>query len=150
MSTLGAVVEVVLLSTVDDELHFRVLRGDQRSHEPDAVARRLAGVTDPALLHSTSWRYEAGRVVLTYVALPDRPGAAPTAPVRTPIASSLDPLRPSPVAVRPGEVAAHACRHLAFLAATDPVVAQVASDLPGFWVLIDAFSPAVAGALAPA
>jgi hypothetical protein len=145
---LGAVVEVVLLSAVDDELHFRVRRADQRDAAPDSVARSLAGLTGPALLHSTSWRYERRRIVLTYVALPDRPGTAATAPVRSPIASSLDPLRPAPAAVRPDEVAAHACRHLAFLSATDPVVRQVASELPELWELIDAFEPAVAGVLA--
>lgn len=152
---LGAVVEVVLLSAHECGLRFRVRRTDQGSRVPDAVAADLAdlatlGWADPALLHSTSWRYERGRIVLTYVALPDLADAATTAPVPRRAPVSLDPLRPSSVTVEPADVAAHACRHLAFLGRTDEVVLGLADRFDSLWRLVDEFAPDVAGHLRPA
>lgn len=62
-------VEVVILAAEDGVLTFRAAhQALPVDHEPDAVAR-AACVLPPAcdgLLHSTSWRYDAGHVILTY------------------------------------------------------------------------------------
>jgi hypothetical protein len=100
------------------------------------------------LLHSTSWRHTEGGIVLTYVALPDPDPAVPAEPVLDlPPTHGPDPLTPSPAVVRPVDVAAHACRHLAFLRHTDPQVAGATAGVRELWDLIDVFTPAVAGLL---
>jgi hypothetical protein len=85
--------------------------------------------------------------VLTYAALPD-PDPAGAAPV--PIdggTPSDDPLAPSPARITAGDVASHACRHLAYLRHTDPVVAGRAPAAPDLWRWLERFSPTVAGLL---
>lgn len=141
----GTVVEVVLLSACSSALRYRTLSAALDGH-PDEVARRLAGL-ESGLLHSTSWRFQRDRVVLTYAALPD---PAPAGGAEVPHdrgAHSHDPLAPAPPSIHAGDVAAHACRHLAYLRHTDPLVAGQARALPGLWRLIGAFTPAVAGLL---
>ena len=64
--------------------------------------------------HSTSWRYEGGAVVLTWVAFPAEDGVLGSSNVVLPYQQSAT------TADRRGEaVAAHAVRHVAFLLATD-------------------------------
>jgi len=141
----------VLLSTGHGRLWYRVRHADLGTAAPDDVARQLSGLAagDAAgLLHSTSWRFEAGRVVLTYVALPDPapgPGRRPVPSVSR--CASAGPLAPSPESVSTDDVAAHACRHLVYLRHTDPLVAGRARATPELWALIDEFLPAVAGLL---
>ncbi|MEH1127429.1 hypothetical protein [Micromonospora sp. CPCC 206061] len=137
-------VEVVLLSARGGGVCFRTVTGWLGTGEhPDAYARSLAGA-GVGLLHSTSWRYAAGGIVLTYAALPDPDPAAPAEPVPDlPAVHGADPLAPSPAVVRPVDVAAHACRHLAFLRHTDPQVATHAGG--ALWTLLGGFAPAVAG-----
>jgi len=141
-------VETVLLSARGGRLCFRTVSrplGD--GEHPDACARSLAG-PGVALLHSTSWRHTADGIVLTYVALPDRDLTVTVEPVLDlPATRGPDPLTPSPAVVRPVDVAAHACRHLAFLRHTDPQVAGAAIGARELWDLIDVFTPAVAGLL---
>jgi hypothetical protein len=149
----GAMVEVVLLSVLPCPaavLRYRtrtaVLDGGRH---PDEVARDLAGLGGDraGLLHSTSWRFQRDRVVLTYAALPD---PDPAGAVAVPVdggATSDDPLAPAPLRIGAGDVAAHACRHLAYLRHTDPLVAERAGTAPGLWRLIAAFTPTVAGLL---
>src|SRR6266496_2556195 len=120
-------VEVILLRTDEDgRLWFRVLRGSLDSDHPDACARRLAALPDggPALLHSTSWRYDpCGGVVLTYVAAPEsRPELTARPLAEAMIAASAGPGEPTPPRVGLRNVAAHGVRHLALLLRTDPVV----------------------------
>jgi hypothetical protein len=146
--TVGALVEVVLLSTdpsltaVRYRMRTATLSGGRH---PDDVARELAGVD--GLLHSTSWRFQRDRVVLTYAALPD---PHPVRTVAVPLdggATSDDPLAPAPARIRASDVAAHACRHLAYLRHTDPLVAGRADADPHLWDLIAALTPTVAGLL---
>lgn len=139
-----ALVEVVLLSARGGGVSFRTVAGWLGAGEhPDACARSLAGA-GVGLLHSTSWRYAAGGIVLTYAALPDPDPSAPAEPVPDlPAVHGAEPLAPSPPAVRPVDVAAHACRHLAFLRLTDPVVGAD-PDTP-LWLLLETFTPTVAG-----
>jgi hypothetical protein len=148
----GAVVEVVLLSAAPNlrvpRYRMRTAPLDGHRH-PDAVARDLAGLGDgPAgLLHSTSWRFLHNRVVVTYAALPD-PDPLDAVPVPGDGgASGAGPLAPAPARITADDIAAHACRHLAYLRHTDPLVAARAGAVPGLWQLIAAFTPAVAGLL---
>src|SRR6185436_2581149 len=76
-------VEVMLLAADGGQLTYRAVHRRLTARaEPDAVAKTAwappADCRD-GLLHSTSWRHEAGEVVLTYVAIPDR--RAPACPV---------------------------------------------------------------------
>lgn len=150
--TVATLVEVVLLSVgaAPAALRYRAraaaLAGGRH---PDEVARDLSGLdVDPAgLLHSTSWRFQHDRVVLTYAALPD---PDPRGAVPVPVdggAASADPLAPAPARIQLGDVAAHACRHLAYLRLTDPLVAEQAEAAPDLWRLIADFTPTVAGLL---
>jgi hypothetical protein len=150
-STPPVTVEVLLLRAVGDDrrqlCYRRKMALLDTEEEPDSLAARSAGL--PAadagshLLHSTSWRFQpAGGLVLTYIAYPDphpwRAAALLTDPT---IVQSADPSRPSPPQVLMPHVAAHAVRHLAFLADTDPTVravvhadralAQALATLPG-------------------
>jgi hypothetical protein len=147
------VVETVLLSADASGVRFRVRRAGltDRGH-PDTVARRLACLVPGAaggLLHSTSWRVERDAVVLTYAALPDPyPFRAMAVAPEHDAPISADPLAPCPPGVRPVDVAAHACRHLAFLRHTDSLVADCAAALPELWRPITRFAPGMAGHLA--
>ena len=52
--------------------------------DPDTVARKLLGpACRPAILHSTSWRWEkSGRLVLTYLAFSEGPNCPKEQPFR--------------------------------------------------------------------
>jgi len=145
-------IETVLLSEHDGTLRFRVCsRALDGGERPDAVAQDLAELDprDPAsLLHSTSWRFSGGSVVLTYVGLPD-PWPDGDAPAVRPgvLAAGSEPLTPTPRQVSAVAVARHACEHLAYLRYTDTVVAACASAAGDLWRLIDRFTPAPAGLL---
>lgn len=143
-------VEVLALSEVSGRLHFRrVGHALTSGAHPDDVARRLCGLTactPGAILHSTSWRYDAGAVVLTYAALPDPDNAGSEAVPADEYAVG-GPLTPSPARISLGAVAAHACRHLALLAGTDPEVGAAAKAQPQLWELLGKLTPAVAGGL---
>lgn len=151
MAPVPSTVEVLLLSETGGLLCFRGVRERLRpAVHPDDLARGLSGLTactPGAALHSTSWRYADGGVVLTYVALPDpRPdGARPVA--LDAMVTGTGPLSPSPVSVDLNAVAAHACRHLALLAATDDDVALAARELPDLWDLVVKLPQGCAGGL---
>jgi hypothetical protein len=147
-------VETLLLGAHEGRLTYRTAQRDLLENEhPDAVARRLAEFTagasdDGRILHSTSWRFAAGRIVLTYAALPDRqPATATILGPPAPLATGTDPLSPSPPTIAAADVVAHACRHLAFLRRTDPVVAAASRLHPQLWTVLDAYRPGVAGLL---
>jgi hypothetical protein len=80
----------------------------------------------PLVVHSTSWRHEEGRIILTYVAAVEPPGKLPPdslsiAPVtRAPIArgGAMAP----PTAIGVGAVLEHALRHLSWLVRDDPAI----------------------------
>ena len=77
------------------------------------------------MLHSTSWRYDqSGHVILTYAVLPDPDPTAPVKPLPSlGLARGHHHAYPTPATIGPDHVAAHAIRHLAWLAGTDPIVA---------------------------
>jgi hypothetical protein len=137
------VVEVLLLSVPEDTLTYRTVRRTLPEHEePDAVAWRACRPRrdGPFLLHSTSWRYDRGRVILTYAALPDpRPGSR-NRPIPLHVGQRRNANTPSTE-----QIAAHACRHLAFLAHTDDTVANDLCRHPRLRSLILQHFPDVAG-----
>jgi hypothetical protein len=145
------IVEVVLLSAAAGALHFRTVSAPlPAGPHPDDLALHLSGLslcTPGATLHSTSWRYAAGSVVLTYAALPDPAphGTSPLAPDRMVIGRAA--LAPSPPLVDADAVAAHAARHLALLATTDPVIAATTSQQSHLWDLLAKLPAGLAGAL---
>ena len=118
-------------------LGYHVVRGclpDATS--PDDYALTLSGVRsgEPGgVCHSTSWRYENGVVVLTYAATPVRLFGALTPLIEPAIVCSMDPLRPAPGSLHAHHVAAHAVRHLAYLAEHDPAIAQASLRRPHLW-----------------
>ncbi|MFC9973636.1 hypothetical protein ACFVH6_22350 [Spirillospora sp. NPDC127200] len=142
-------VEVYLLRAEAGRLAYRRCAGALGAREdPDAAARRLAGVPGgAALVHSTSWRCEDdGRVVLTYAVLPDpergRPALA-VGDVGLAYGESAD--RPSPVRVEFAQVALHAARHLAFLVEHDPHVGDVVGRDAGLAAVLASCAPGLAG-----
>jgi len=153
----SVLVEVVLLRA-SPRLAYRVLVGHPSAAEtPDAAALRVAGLPAHAwrrpdlVVHSTSWRYDtAGRVVLTYVVLPDPDVAGPATELASPrIARGVASGRPTPARVGVDEVVAHAVRHLAFLLPTDPQVRRAVGPAAEWAAALREWDPAPAGA-APA
>lgn len=124
-------VEVLLLRHDPTEgfAYRRLITALGRGVRPDATARRLARLAeddDSHLVHSTSWRAtDEGQIVLTYLLHPDPAPDLPATSMPDPraLARSPRPGHPSPPELKPHHVAAHAVRHLAFLARTDPAVA---------------------------
>jgi hypothetical protein len=137
------VVEVLLLSVPEEMLMYRRVHRILPEHEePDAVAWRACRPRrdSPFILHSTSWRFDRGRVILTFAALPDpRPGGR-NHPI--PLHAARGRKRKTPTT---DEVAAHACRHLAFLARTDDTVANDLCRHPRLRSLILQHVPDLAG-----
>jgi hypothetical protein len=98
-------------------------------HPQDAALSALAGARlAPVLLHSTSWRHEDGRVVLTYAAVVEVvANGHPVRPVwRIPLARGT--ALTAPAVIEDDQVAAHALVHLAWLAGHDRAVAVALSD----------------------
>jgi hypothetical protein len=142
-------VELMLLGAHDGALTYRRLAVPlPRGVEPDAVARRALGerLGPGSVLHSTSWRFDQDRLVITYAVAPDPDPAAAGRLVADTVARGADGRHPSPEADH-SEVAAHACRHLAFLMATDAAVAEASRARPALWRLISEFTPRIAGEL---
>jgi hypothetical protein len=87
---------------------------------------------DPLLAHSTSWRHEEGRVVITYVAVVREPEFEPDGPiVPVPVGHAElargDEFAPPPE-IGVAQVVEHAFRHLSWLVKDDPVVKKTLAD----------------------
>jgi hypothetical protein len=80
----------------------------------------------PLVVHSTSWRHEEGRIILTYVAAVEPPGKLP------PDSLSIIPITRAqivrggamapPTAIGVGAVLEHALRHISWLVGDDPAI----------------------------
>jgi hypothetical protein len=103
----------------------------------------------PRVVHSTSWRYDEGRVILTYVVVVEPPGELPSGsliavPVsRTEIARG-DSMAP-PQAIGVAAVLEHAFRHLSWLVHDDPAIA---ASLSGWTSILAGYEPEPFRALA--
>lgn len=123
-------VEVVQLGLQDGpQLSYRTITGQLPTRQPpDVLALQLAWPDRPpdgAVCHSTSWRFEdADTLVLTYAATPDTTRNDCYQLGEPAIVSSGDALRPAPAQLHAHHVAAHAVRHLAYLARHDPALAE--------------------------
>lgn len=101
--------------------------------EPGEVVLQAAGRyrLRPIVVHSTSWRHEQDRLVLTYLAVVERPGALSEFLVEESVARSDlargDALTP-PGDIGVTQVIEHAFRHLAWLVADDPAIAAALPD----------------------
>ena len=114
-------VELIAARVVGDKVHFVMGRADcARLTDPEAIARAELARLFPELwlrrviLHSTSWRFDDERIVLSYLAYSDDFVAADL-PLLFPIERTERLMDKSPAAF-----AAHAIRHLAFLVREDP------------------------------
>jgi hypothetical protein len=119
--------EILFARIAGRDLRFRVARFDlARSRgDPDVSVRdfadtRLRKADALRVVHSTSWRYERGRIVLSYLVYSDRL-AFRGRPQRARLAALPSPEAPAKDARdRDRAVASHALRHLAFLVAQEP------------------------------
>jgi hypothetical protein len=111
------------LAAEDDTIQYarRMVDLTRENVNPDAAASAIAGeIAAPAVLHSTSWRWEPdGFIVLTYLAYIENAAFHGNA-VRlkwSDIAAPgpTDPLHPRPKEIREQDVLAHGIRHLSFL-----------------------------------
>lgn len=135
-------IEVVALRIEAGVLKARLVRGWRGPNEhPDEAAMRLAKaqVAPGVVSHSTSWRFDDGKVVVTYAVLPD-PCVELVAPPVGPIAvvSSGSLAHPTPKQLEQHHVVAHAICHLAHLREHDPGVARAATLVPELWSAVAA------------
>ncbi len=97
---------------------------------------------EPLVVHSTSWRHEEGRIILTYAAVVHPPGRLPAGslvalPVtRAELARGDATSAPKTIGV--AAVLEHAMRHLSWLVRDDPAVAKA---LDGWSQLLAGFVP---------
>lgn len=97
---------------------------------------------EPIVVHSTSWRHEEGRVILTYIAVVQAPESLPadslvTLPVqRAELARGSATAAPKTIEVE--AVLEHAMRHLSWLVKDDPAVMET---LPAWKDLLAGFQP---------
>lgn len=97
---------------------------------------------EPVVVHSTSWRHEDGRVILTYIAVVQPPTSLPVdslvaLPVhRAELARASATAAPQSIGVE--AVLEHAMRHLSWLVKDDPAVTE---SLAGWKELLAGFQP---------
>jgi hypothetical protein len=126
-------------------IHAPSLRvGISKSAEPSHVVLDVVASYQlrAQIVHSTSWRYEDGRIVLTYVVVVDPPGLLPPdslelAPIeRSDLARGAATAPPDSITVN--AVLEHAVRHLAWLNREDPAIASELADWSG---VLDEYAP---------
>jgi hypothetical protein len=89
----------------------------------------------PRLVHSTSWRHDGSRVILTYLGAVEPPGALneylQDEPVRRAELARGDAMGPPP-SIDVGQVIEHAFRHLSWLVKDDEAVRAALPDWASF------------------
>lgn len=117
------------------------MRPDQQPGMVVVQATRRYGLA-PLLVHSTSWRFESGRVVLTYVAVVRAPEGDPNENLADERVERADLARGDAFAPPPqidvAQVLEHAFRHLAWLVKDDEEVHAALPDWAGF---LSAYEP---------
>ena len=97
---------------------------------------------NPRVVHSTSWRHEEGRLVLTYIAVVEPPSVVPqdtlqrVEVVRAELARGDATAPPREIGVE--QVVEHALRHLSWLIRDDPAIAEA---LPDWAAVLDRYQP---------
>jgi hypothetical protein len=109
------------------------------TEHPMESVRRIVESTVPGtrLVHSTSWRWEEGMVVLSFLAVSDRPVGEAAVVSRVDLARGS--AKGAPTQIASDQVLEHALRHLAWLAEDDETVR---AKLDGDWRdLLDRYVP---------
>lgn len=141
----------VLLAYLGDDgahrlrpIHAQTLRvGWPPDRQPGDIVAQAAGRYGlvPLLVHSTSWRLEAGRVVLTYVVAVERPEELNENLADEPVSRSDlargDAMGPPPE-IGVSQVLEHAFRHLSWLVKDDDAVRGA---LPGWVAFLSIYEP---------
>lgn len=113
---------------------------DAQPGEIVATAAERYGLR-PLLVHSTSWRHEGSRVILTYLGAVEPPGQLneylADDPVRRAELARGDAMGPPP-SIDVGQVIEHAFRHLAWLVKDDRAVHDA---LPDWVTFLDPYEP---------
>jgi class 3 adenylate cyclase/CRP-like cAMP-binding protein/tetratricopeptide (TPR) repeat protein len=138
----GTVIEILPVYLKDGEIWWLrpsagmslQVEGSGSAHPGDAVMAALAGYgVRPIAVHSTSWRFERGRLVVTYLAVlddadPSVDGFQAAEARRRELArgTAFEP----PPTIEIDHVVEHALRHLAWLGRDDPVIKEL---LHGGW-----------------
>ena len=110
--------------------------------QPATAVMKALGVYDltPSVVHSTSWRMENERMILTYVAIV--PHAVQHAYLETKrigrAALARGEATAAPTVVHIEQVIEHAVRHLAWLVSDDPVIA---TELASWREVLAGFTP---------
>jgi hypothetical protein len=119
-------------------LHAESLRvGLSPTADPAQVVVEVLGwyLLVPRVVHSTSWRHEDGRVILTYVAVVEPPGSLPRDSLVERLVARAELARGGatgpPEAIGVAAVIEHGLRHLAWLVHDDPAIAEALSDWTG-------------------
>ncbi len=103
----------------------------------------------PVVVHSTSWRHEEGRIILTYVAVVGPPSSLPPdSLVEVPVGRAelaRGDATAAPAAIGVDAVLEHAMRHLSWLVKDDPAVMEA---LVGWTGVLAGFEPEPFRALA--
>jgi hypothetical protein len=96
----------------------------------------------PRVVHSTSWRHEEGRLVLTYVAVVEPPSSVPSDALRRVEVARADLARGDatapPTEIGVAQVIEHALRHLSWLLRDDPAIGEALPDWAG---VLDRYQP---------
>jgi hypothetical protein len=111
---------------------------------PNEIACRLVAefALTPVVAHSTSWRHQPGKVILTYVAIVDEPATLPPMLRSRPIARDElargSALR-APAVIGVEQVVEHALRHLSWLQRDDPMIRDALS--PSWVIALQIYPP---------
>lgn len=126
-------------------VHAASLRvGLPRGAEPSDVVLQVLGLYPllPLVVHSTSWRYEEDRVVLTYLAVVEPPDSLPEGSLETVEVQRAELDRgesmAAPESIHLAAVLEHALRHLSWLLRDDNAIAAALPDWKG---VLDGYRP---------
>jgi hypothetical protein len=126
-------------------VHAPSLRiGLPRGAEPSETVLQVMGWYPlvPRVVHSTSWRYEHDRVVLTYLVVIEPPDGLPPGSLETVGVERAELDRGGsmapPDSIGLGAVLEHALRHLAWLIRDDPAIAAALREWSG---VLDDYRP---------
>jgi hypothetical protein len=96
----------------------------------------------PRVVHSTSWRHEGGRLVLTYIAVVEPPRSVPPDTIERVEVARADLARGDATAppreIGVTQVIEHALRHLSWLLRDDPAIGEALPDWAG---VLDRYQP---------
>lgn len=140
-------VELFLVMLGDDSVIHFIRRHAPLYGPPDDAARALLATSKTTWLHSTSWRFEKGDVVLTYLAWCERGDWCNDPEMRrlsdhASVSRQYQPCNPSPLCVTEAHVLTHGLRHFSWLAQhpeDNPCVLQLDARTQSWLKSLEAF-----------